>query len=156
MPSATSAGQVYFAPFVVELTDINVLQPDLAYFDQSRQSFLTEQGASDPPNLVVEILSPKIAKYDREIKREIYARTGVEELWIVDPDVRLIQVFRLQENAPYRLERYHHLRFALASGLVLLEGKPQSLSMDRSRSSRSIQRLPQGNIGQPPRRRLYG
>jgi Uma2 family endonuclease len=37
-----------------------------------------------PPNLVVEVRSPATWRYDRGVKRERYARWGVEELWLVD------------------------------------------------------------------------
>jgi Uma2 family endonuclease len=51
------------------------------------------------PDFVVEILSPRMAKYDRGAKRDIYGRTGVQELWIVDPEIKTIQVFRFAESA---------------------------------------------------------
>ncbi len=92
-------GEVYAAPFDVELTDINVYQPDVAYFSHQRASYLTEQGARGAPDLVVEILSPATSRFDLGVKREVYARTGVQELWIVDPATKLIHVYRLAENA---------------------------------------------------------
>lgn len=92
-------GEVYDAPFDVELTDINVYQPDIVYFSKQRASYLTEHGAEGAPDLVIEILLPKTAKLDIGTKREIYARTGVLELWIVEPETRLVKVYRLKENA---------------------------------------------------------
>lgn len=92
-------GKIYIAPFDVQLTDINVYQPDLIFVLDKHKAIFTDQGAEGAPDLVVEILSPKTAKLDTGTKREIYARTGVEELWIVDPATRRIMVFRLQENA---------------------------------------------------------
>src|SRR5947207_1567354 len=38
-------GEVYDAPFDVELTDINVYQPHIVYFSKQRASYLTEHGA---------------------------------------------------------------------------------------------------------------
>jgi Uma2 family endonuclease len=92
-------GEIYHAPFDVELTDINVYQPDIAFFSNARRAYLTEHGAEGAPDLVVEILSPKTAKLDIGTKREIYARTGVTELWIVEPETRMVKVYRLQKNA---------------------------------------------------------
>lgn len=92
-------GEVYDAPFDVVLTDINVFQPDILFVSNAHRSVLTDAGAEGAPDLVVEILSPRTAQQDKGVKREIYARTGVEELWMVDPEVRRIQVFRLQEDA---------------------------------------------------------
>jgi len=92
-------GSVYMGPSDVQLSEINVFQPDLYYVSKARQTILTEQGAEGAPDLVVEILSPKTAKYDKGLKRAVYARTGVEELWIVDPELKQAQVYRLAESA---------------------------------------------------------
>ena len=92
-------GTFYFAPSDVFLTDLNVYQPDLVFISNSRKSILTDQGLDGAPDLVVEILSPKTAKLDKGVKREIYARTGVNELWIVDPELKQVQVYHLGESA---------------------------------------------------------
>lgn len=96
---AKPIGKVYAAPFDVRLTDLNVYQPDICYFSKSRYNSLTEHGADGAPDLVVEILSPSSAKQDLGVKKEIYARTGVEELWSVDPVKRTITIFQLSENS---------------------------------------------------------
>jgi Uma2 family endonuclease len=96
---ANPLGEVYAAPFDVTLTDLNVYQPDLCYFSKARYTSLTDHGADGAPDLVVEILSPGSVKHDLGVKKEIYARTGVEELWSVDPVKRAIAVFQLSENS---------------------------------------------------------
>ncbi len=48
---------------------------------------------------MIEILSPKTARFDKGVKRETYARTGVKELWIVNPELREIQVYHLDKDA---------------------------------------------------------
>jgi Uma2 family endonuclease len=99
-------GTVRLTPSDVQLSDLNVYQPDLYYVSKARRSVLTEQGASGAPDLVVEILSPKTAKLDRGIKRSVYARTGVEELWIVDPDKKRVEIYRLGESADAPVASY--------------------------------------------------
>jgi len=89
-------GIIYDAPFDVVLTDLNVFQPDLAFFSRVRRNVLTDKGAEGAPDLVVEILSASTARLDIDQKRVVYARTGVSELWIVDPDNFEIQVFDLR------------------------------------------------------------
>jgi len=42
---------------------------------------------------------PGTTGYDKGSKRKIYAQTGVKELWLVDPDVKSIQVYQLGRNA---------------------------------------------------------
>lgn len=44
------------------------------------------------PDLLVEVLSPSTPDRDREIKRRIYAKYGVREYWIVDPEGQSIEV----------------------------------------------------------------
>src|ERR1051326_985041 len=86
------SGSVHLAPSDVQLTELNIYQPDLYYVSNARRAILNEQGARGAPDLVVEILSPKTAKLDRGVKREIYARSGVEEMGIVDPALKKIEV----------------------------------------------------------------
>jgi Uma2 family endonuclease len=94
-----AGGRVYVAPFDVYLTDLNVYQPDIVFVSKDRKSILTDQGTEGAPDLVIEILSPRTAKLDRGVKRDIYARTGVQELWIVDPERQQIEVYDLPKNA---------------------------------------------------------
>ncbi|MGH7958636.1 MAG: Uma2 family endonuclease, partial [Opitutaceae bacterium] len=58
-----------------------------------------EHGVEGAPDLVIEVLSKTSEKYDLGPKRAVYARTGVEELWIIDPAKRTLSLFRLAENA---------------------------------------------------------
>jgi Uma2 family endonuclease len=92
-------GKLYFAPFDVYLGDINVVQSDLLFFANDRLGHLTEAGAEGAPDLVVEVLSKRNAKLDRGPKKEVYARFGVMELWLIDPDTPQVEVYRLQDDA---------------------------------------------------------
>ncbi|RRJ98968.1 Uma2 family endonuclease [Opitutaceae bacterium TAV4] len=92
-------GKAYIAPFDVFLTDLNVYQPDVCFFSQERYPFLTDEGASGPPDIVVEVLSPRTAHLDLGLKKEIYARTGVLEYWVVDPATHQVSVWHLAENS---------------------------------------------------------
>jgi len=92
-------GEVIPAPSEVELSDLNVYEPDLYVVLNERKSIFTAQGTSGAPDLAVEVLSLGTAKYDKGVKRQVYARCGVKELWLVDPDMKEISVFRLQQCA---------------------------------------------------------
>ncbi len=52
-----------------------------------------EKYISDAPDLVIEVLSPGTRKRDRVFKSKRYARFGVREMWIADPDRKTIEVF---------------------------------------------------------------
>lgn len=80
----TGRGRVYFAPADVFLSADTVVQPDLVVVLADRRSVLTENRIEGTPSLVVEIISPTTGVRDVVQKREIYARHGVPEYWIVD------------------------------------------------------------------------
>jgi Uma2 family endonuclease len=107
-------GKLYHAPFDVYLTQYNVFQPDILFVAKERLSILTEAGAEGAPNLVIEILSPRTAVLDKESKRKVYAREGVEELWILDPAKKTVAQFRLQED-PAEPAAVHGLKHAFGS-----------------------------------------
>ncbi len=52
------------------------------------------------PELVVEVLSPgeQNIQRDRQLKLKLYSQQGVQEYWIVDKDLRQVQVYR-RDNA---------------------------------------------------------
>ena len=52
------------------------------------------------PLLVVEVLSPSTARYDRGLKRRFYQRAGVREYWIVDLDARVVERWRPGDDRP--------------------------------------------------------
>ena len=45
------------------------------------------------PDLVVESLSPSTRRRDLTEKKDVYAKNGVEEYWIIDPRARSLTVF---------------------------------------------------------------
>jgi Uma2 family endonuclease len=91
-------GILYNAPFDVYLTEIDVFQPDLIVVLNSNRSILTDAGAEGPPDLVVEILSPKTRKLDLVNKKRVYARLGIKELWIIDPEDGTVTVHQFEQN----------------------------------------------------------
>src|ERR1041385_1671945 len=92
-------GKLYAAPFDVYFDEINVAQPDLVFVSNKNRAILTHAGAEGAPDLLVEILSPKTAELDKRPKRRVFARCGVPELWIVDPETKLVHVYFLQKDA---------------------------------------------------------
>ena len=92
------SGRVYFAPFDVVLSDTDTVQPDLLFISKSRLNVITEDNIQGAPDLVVEIRSPTTARQDWTVKRELYARHGVREYWLVDPEAATVAVLLLEDG----------------------------------------------------------
>lgn len=92
-------GKLYDAPFDVYLDKHNVFQPDIVFVSNARLSILTDAGAEGAPDFVAEILSPSTFELDRISKRRVYGRSGVQELWIIDPKQKRIEIYLLAKDA---------------------------------------------------------
>jgi len=73
--------------------------------DRSKQK---KDGVHGAPVLVVEVLSPGTAKYDRGDKKEIYQKICVKEYWIIEPDKKSIEVYILHDGV-YRLDDIYRI-----------------------------------------------
>ncbi len=87
-------GEVFFAPFDVVFTRVDVVVPDIVYLSAARAAVELNTRHTTGADLVVEILSPSTRQRDRRLKRDLYERAGVVEYWLVDPDADIIQVHR--------------------------------------------------------------
>jgi len=96
-------GQVFDAPIDLLLTPHDILQPDLLFLDADQAGLVTERGIEGAPALVIEILSPSTRRRDVLVKSGVYARCGVPEYWIVDPDVDRLEVFELDGGSYTRV-----------------------------------------------------
>jgi len=84
-------GEVYYAPVDVQLSDHDIVQPDIVLVLTRNKSIITSTRIHGIPDLIVEILSPSSAKLDRVHKKELYQRAGVPEFWLVDPAQRTLE-----------------------------------------------------------------
>jgi Uma2 family endonuclease len=84
----------------LDLRSGQVVQPDLfvASVDPSHPPANWEEWGV--PILVVEVLSPATARFDRLTKRRLYQRSGVQTYWIVDLDARLVEVWTPDADSP--------------------------------------------------------
>lgn len=73
-----------------------VLVPDLAGWRRERMPELPLAPALQlAPDWVCEVLSPSTAFKDRAKKMPVYGREGVGHVWLIDPVIRSLEVFRL-------------------------------------------------------------
>jgi len=59
---------------------------------------ISRNGIYGAPDLVVEVLSPSTARYDRGHKKDVYEASGVREYWIIEPDTKAIEVYLLTDG----------------------------------------------------------
>ena len=75
----------------------DVLVPDMAGWRRERMPSLPDAAfITQPPDWLCEVVSPSTGALDRGRKMRIYAREAVGHLWIVDPIVRTLEVYRLE------------------------------------------------------------
>ena len=117
------ACKVYAAPFDVRLAlnnesqdDItNVVQPDITVVcDHSR---LDKKGCLGPPDMVIEILSPSTASKDLYEKFELYESAGVREYWLVFPERKTVQVYKLNAGSRYGEAENYNASGAIKVGI---------------------------------------
>lgn len=117
--SHSLGGKVLFAPIPVELWDRKHRQPDLLYLSEQRwnKSGKYPTGA----DLVVEIVSEGRDDQvrDYETKRAEYARAGIPEYWIVDPQEQLVTVLTLAGDS---YQTHGEFRPGEQATSVLLDG----------------------------------
>jgi len=118
-------GRLFYAPFDVVFSNFDVVEPDLLYVSKARESqVLTNAHVRGAPNLVVEIGSPSTRQRDETIKRRLYERFGVDEYWVIDPELERIAIYRPAGESYERVadlwrERDEQLTSSLFPGLTL-------------------------------------
>jgi len=87
-------GIVRPAPFQMKLEQGR--EPDLLFVAREHLDRLKVNYLDGPADLVVEIVSPESAGRDRGDKFYEYARGGVPEYWLIDPETRWAEFYRLK------------------------------------------------------------
>ncbi len=91
---------VLHSPADISLGEDEILQPDLFVFRTATGLPGRDWSDITALELVIEVLSPGSARYDRGLKRLRYQRGRVPEYWIVDLDARLIERWRPEDQRP--------------------------------------------------------
>ena len=91
--SGTVTGEAY-----VQRLEASGRAPDVSFFRKVHGDRLKRTGADGPADLVVEVVSPSSRQTDRRDKFHEYEAAGIEEYWIVDPDRREAEFYRLTDG----------------------------------------------------------
>ena len=82
----------------------NDYEPDVVFFGPEKSARINDQTLRFPiPDLAVEVLSRSTEDRDRGVKFEDFAREGVAEYWIVDPERRIVEQYRGTGEGTYDL-----------------------------------------------------
>lgn len=92
-------GLVGQAGFQVRLSPKVAREPDVFYLAPENEHRFKRTFVDGPVDLAVELISPDSRVRDRRDKFVEYARNGVREYWIIDPDAETVEVFRLASGA---------------------------------------------------------
>jgi Uma2 family endonuclease len=98
-------GMANLAPADLDFEGAEVLQPDLFVVPlvQGREPVQWSEFAV--PFLIVEVLSPSTARYDRLTKRAFFQQRRVADYWIVDVDARVVEHWRPDDTRPAILDQ---------------------------------------------------
>jgi Uma2 family endonuclease len=99
-------GRVFNAPTDVQLTESDIVQPDIAVVAYARREIITRSRILGVPDLVVEVISPSRVDHDRQLKLRLYQGIGVPEYWLVDTEARALDRYRLEGDVYNRSERF--------------------------------------------------
>ncbi|MBC7909644.1 MAG: Uma2 family endonuclease [Pyrinomonadaceae bacterium] len=86
-------GSVYVPRAAIWTGTRTYLEPDLFYLSAELKARL-DPNHRNTADLVVEVISPGSAMYDRNTKADTYGALGVRELWLVDETSETIEVRR--------------------------------------------------------------
>jgi Uma2 family endonuclease len=93
-------GEVIYTPGLI-LSEFSGVIPDIVFFSHEQGAqIISGERLTGPPDLVIEILCPgsENIRRDRVAKRQLYGKHGVGEYWLVDPEKRDVEVYRLQSG----------------------------------------------------------
>jgi Uma2 family endonuclease len=115
-------GEAYMAPIPVRLTPEKYREPDVVYCRPERVPPL--KGYPQGADLVVEVVSEDAESRERDYvtKRPEYARAGITEYWIVDPETSLITVLTLSDTTGLAYRVHGEFRPGETATSLLLEG----------------------------------
>jgi Uma2 family endonuclease len=85
--------------------------PDIFFVARERIGIIGDTMLREPPDMVVEIVSPDSAARDWREKYEEYEEFGIREYWVIDPDAQSFDVYALNRKGKYQ-------RIAIEDGVI--------------------------------------
>jgi Uma2 family endonuclease len=96
--SATgNKGKIHVPRAAIWTSPNTYLEPDLFYLSAETEARLEPEHRTTA-DLVIEVISPGSAIYDRNTKADTYGALGVRELWLIDETAQAVEVRRQTGN----------------------------------------------------------
>jgi Uma2 family endonuclease len=119
----STQGRLYVPRAAIWTSPNTYLEPDLFYVSEALEAQMDPQYRTTA-DLVIEVLSPGSAIFDKNAKADTYAALGVQELWLIDNSTKSVEV---RQNTGYEFGRcltfqgesiiqsfvFHHLTFVV-------------------------------------------
>lgn len=86
----------------IHLDDYNEPEPDIALLKR-RDDFYTKSHPLPPDVLLLIEVSDSTLKYDREVKKTLYAKAEILEFWLINLTENTIECHSSPKNGSYRL-----------------------------------------------------
>jgi Uma2 family endonuclease len=96
-------GYSFYAPIDVVMPGCSPVQPDLVFLLPDQRDIVRDHAIVGVTHLVLEILAPSTRSLDRVKKLNRYAKNGVPNYVIVDPEASALE-FLVCDHGRYRLE----------------------------------------------------
>lgn len=93
-------GELFHAPIDVELSQENLVVPDIIVVTSEQRSIIEEKRIVGAPSLIIEIVSSN-KKRDMIVKKQLYEDFKVKEYILCDPVDHLCVVYRINEQEIY-------------------------------------------------------
>jgi len=98
-------GCVLQAPCGVVLSR-KVIQSDVLFIAKERRGIIGKAGLYAAPDLIVDLLSPRMQERELRVKKRLYAFYEVKEYWIADPEDSTIEVLLWSELGYLSIGKY--------------------------------------------------
>ncbi len=96
-------GKVYVPRTAIWVNDDTYLEPDLIYLSDELKAQMKPRHWTRA-DIVIEIVSPSNANYDRRTKSDTYRAMGVREMWLLDNETKEVEVrsFEVDRSAVFK------------------------------------------------------